>query len=170
MASEFVPCDACKHLLLHSTFCWNTYTCTHIHNQRHTHALTYTLTHSHTHTHSFTYSDACTRAHTHTHTHTHTHSHTHTHTQGVGLNAQGLANAILFCAFTKQVREQLMNSSVMTWLRLKLCCKRKVIGDKHRFITSYSVRDETVQVLIRNGQTNYGSSVDDDQLTLTLTE
>ena len=90
------------------------------------------------------------------------------HPQGIGLNAQGFANAILFCAFTKQVREQLMNSSAMTWLRLKLCCKRKLVGDEHRFITSYSVRDETVQVLIKNGRTNYGSSsMGDDQLTLT---
>ena len=104
---------------------------------------------------------------------THTHTHTHTHTrgaQGIGLNAQGFANALLFCALTKQVREQLVNSSGLTWIRLKLCCRRRVIGDKHRFIASYSVRDESIQVLIKNGRTNYGSSVDNDQLTLTLTE
>ncbi len=47
--------------------------------------------------------------------HVHTHTHTrHTCTQGVGTSAQGLVNAILFCAFTRVVRQKLAAS---------LCCR-----------------------------------------------
>ena len=80
-----------------------------------------------------------------------------THTQGIGLNAQGFANAILFCAFTKQVREQLKRSSKTTWQRLKNCC----VGVERRPDSvggDYSFQDEKVKVLI-NSKRTYGSSV-----------
>ena len=100
----------------------------------------------------------------HTHIHIHTHIHTYiytlpqTHTQGIGLNAQGFANAILFCAFTKQVRNQLLSSTKMRWSYLSLWCKRKF--ERNYFEISYSAQFESVKVLRKNNGQPYGTVYD----------
>ena len=77
--------------------------------------------------------------------------------QGIGLNAQGFVNAILFCLCTKQVRDRLIDSSKMLFLRFKLWCKAKFHRDIY-FETSYSAQYESVKVLIKKDKTDYGSS------------
>ena len=64
--------------------------------------------------------------------------------QGIGLNAQGFSNVILFCAFTTQVRRRLTSATFkfLRWClqlvcRCELCvpCERvkhKLIGQDHR--------------------------------------
>ena len=89
-----------------------------MHTHTHTHSGTHPLTHSPTHPHTV--------ALTHSPTHPLTHSPTHTCTplmQGIGLNAQGIANAILFCIFTKQIRQRLLASFVKMYRVLCVLCK-----------------------------------------------
>ena len=44
------------------------------------------------------------------------------HLQNIGTNAQGLANAILFCAFTTKVRKTLWKCFLSHLVRLRRCC------------------------------------------------
>ena len=98
--------------------------------------------------------------------------HTHTHTQGIGLNAQGFADAILFCVFTKQVRSQLIISLFVNWERLKQCCFRGLHSYQDFVGGSNSREDELTKVLYSSGQT-YGSSLasaEENELVVTLSE
>ena len=97
-----------------------------VHTQIHTYAHTYTHANRRKcvqilHTHARTHSHICTHVHE-----VHKHIHTHTHyMQGIGLNAQGIANAILFCIFTKQIRQRLLASIVKMYRALCVLCKCK---------------------------------------------
>lgn len=70
----------------------------------------------------------------------------HTCMQVIGANGQGLANAILFCGFTKKVRKRLLTSARARCLHLKrLCCYCRCSAAKWRTsVSSSSDYDELV--------------------------
>lgn len=77
--------------------------------------------------------------------------------QVIGANGQGLANAILFCGFTKKVRKRLWMSARARWLKLKrllCCCSATKLGTS---MSNSSEYDELVDSDNVNGENNSGS-------------
>ena len=76
--------------------------------------------------------------------------------QAIGLNAQGFANAILFCLLTKEVRKRLSRSLV----NLRYCClhwiKCGCRQDSENYLDHESLQDESSSIQLESS-VNFGN-------------